>query len=166
MRICIILILSLFIGSIGLDAQDQLPSATITSLKGERADVTELAEKGKITIFTFWATWCVPCRKELDNISDLYEEWQENYNVELIAVSTDNARSAAKVKPLVNSKGWPYRIFIDTKQEFQQALNFQAVPYTIVVDQEGNIVYRHNKYSPGDEYELEELLKDLSEKGK
>ena len=52
----------------------------------------------------------------------------------------------------------------DQNQELQKALDFQTVPQTFIIDKEGNIVYDHAGYTPGDEYELEDKIKALAEK--
>jgi len=145
-------------------AQKSLPDVNIQELNGKKINIQDYADNGKVTVLSFWATWCVPCKKELDNISEYYEDWQEDYNMELVAISVDNARSITKIKTVVDSKGWEYEILSDKNGDLKRALNFQAVPYTMVIDTEGNIVYRHDGYVEGDEYELEELLKKLSEK--
>jgi peroxiredoxin len=110
---------------------------------------------------SFWATWCSPCKKELDAILDYYDEWREKYGMELIAVSIDDSRTAAKVPAMVAQKRWPYRILHDFNKEFQIAANVAQIPHTLVVDPKGNIVYEHTGYAPGDELELEEVLKEL-----
>ncbi|MBA2407219.1 MAG: TlpA family protein disulfide reductase [Chitinophagales bacterium] len=144
-------------------AQDKkMPSIELSDVEGNKVDVSQLSKDGKIIIFSFWATWCVPCKKELTNIMDLYEEWQKKYNVELIAVSIDDSRNTTKVKPTVDGTGWPYRVLLDPNQELKRALSFQNVPYTIVADRSGNISYIHNGYVEGDEFELEEKLKELA----
>ena len=145
-------------------AQKSLPDVNIQELNGKKVNIQDYADNGKVTVLSFWATWCVPCKKELDNISEYYEDWQEDYNMELVAISVDNARSITKIKTVVDSKGWEYEVLSDKNGDLKRALNFQAVPYTMVIDTEGNIVYRHDGYVEGDEYELEELLKKLSEK--
>ena len=93
---------------------------------------------------------------------DLYEDWQKDYNVELIAISIDDTRNITKVKPTVEGSGWPYRVLVDPNQDLKRALSFQNVPYTVVTDKAGNIAYIHNGYVEGDEFELEERLKALS----
>ncbi|MCB0685341.1 MAG: TlpA family protein disulfide reductase [Saprospiraceae bacterium] len=144
-------------------SQDQLPQATIKSIDGQNVSFEEIVNSEKVTIISFWATWCAPCKKELDAIADLYEDWQDQYNVELIAVSVDDARAAAKVKPMIAEKGWPYRVFIDTNQSLMRSLHFQTVPYTILVDKNQKIVYTHSGYLPGDELELEEKVAKLDQ---
>lgn len=144
-------------------AQDKtLPDVTIQELSGKKVNIKDYGENGKITVLNFWATWCVPCKKELDNIAELYPEWQEDYDMEVVAISVDNARSATKIKSVVDSKGWEYEVLSDKNEDLKRALNFQAVPYTVVIDQEGNIVYRHDGYVEGDEYELEDIIKELA----
>jgi len=143
---------------------NQLPSIEMRTLTGETVDIKDYTNKGKVLVINYWATWCSPCKRELDAIADLYPEWKDAYNMELIAVSIDDARALAKVRPLVESKGWEYEILSDSKQASQQALNFQTIPQTFVVDASGNIVHMHNGYKPGDEYELEDILKELSSK--
>ena len=139
-----------------------LPDVTVQELSGKKVNIQDYAKNGKVTVLSFWATWCVPCKKELDNIAEYYEDWQEEYNMELVAISVDNARSATKIKTVVDSKGWEYEVLSDKNGDLKRALNFQAVPYTIVIDEDGNIVYRHDGYVEGDEFELEEVLRKLS----
>lgn len=146
-----------------VSAQDQLPQASIKTIDGQNVEFQDIVKEDKITIISFWATWCAPCKKELDAIADLYEIWQEQYNVELIAISVDDARAAAKVNPMVAEKGWPFRVYIDTNQSLMRSLHFQTVPYTILVDQSGKIVYNHSGYLPGDELDLEEKVASLSQ---
>ncbi len=52
-----------------------LPSATVKTLDGKTMNVQELGKSGKITVISFWATWCSPCKKELDAIIDYYGDW-------------------------------------------------------------------------------------------
>jgi peroxiredoxin len=147
-------------------AQDgkTLPSVEVRTLDGQTIDIQQYAQDGKITVLSFWATWCTPCKKELDAMADLYPYWQEDYNVEIVAVTIDTQRQLAKVKPMVESKGWVYTILSDANQQLQNAMNFQTIPQTFVVDQNGDIVYSHSGYVPGDEYELEDKLKKLAGK--
>jgi len=147
-----------------VQAQDQLPSVILQDMNGQKVDIANIAGNGKITVLNFWATWCTPCKKELNNIASLYEDWQKDYNVEIVAISIDDARNQAKVKPYVDGQGWDYTVLIDVNGALKQKLNFQQVPYTVVVDQQGKIVSRHAGYVDGDEYLLEEELAKLAGK--
>jgi thiol-disulfide isomerase/thioredoxin len=143
-------------------AQDRLPDVDLTDVNGQKVNLASFGESGEITVINFWATWCTPCKKELNNIVDLYPDWQEDFGVRIVAISIDDARNRAKVKSYVDGQGWPYDILLDVNAVLKQKLNFQTIPFTVIVDREGNIVQRHSGYVDGDEYLLEEELAELA----
>ncbi len=136
-----------------------LPDITIADLQGKPVHIQEYAKGSPLTVMSFWATWCSPCKRELDAIQELYPDWVEAYDVRLVAITIDNSRALTQVRPIIEEKGWEFDFLVDSKQELQQALNFQAIPQTFLVDAEGNILFQHEGYTPGDEYELEEIIK-------
>lgn len=151
-----------FLFSMTLMAQKPLPSAEIKTLEGETLNLTDLGKSGKITVISFWATWCKPCNNELDAIAEVYEEWQDEYDMELVAITIDTRRAFAKVPGWVETKRWDYRVLHGNETDMQNAFNFQTIPQTILVDQKGNVVYTHNGYQEGDEIELEEKIAELA----
>lgn len=157
-----LLILALLITSDVIAQSKTLPSHELTGMDGKRVDISQLHADGKIIILDFWATWCIPCKKSLTNIAALYPEWQKKYNVELIAVSLDDARNVSKVKASVDGARWPYTVLLDPNQDTKRLLNFQNIPYTILLDQTGQIVYIHQGYVDGDEYLLEDHIKKIA----
>ena len=59
-------------------AQSQdLPTTKVRSLDGKQISFNEAFEKGKITMVSFWATWCIPCKQEIKNIKTKLPEWQK-----------------------------------------------------------------------------------------
>lgn len=159
MKQATILLLSFFFLSLAASAQKTVPNVNVKTLDGKTVNLKEYAAKsGKTIIIDFWATWCSPCKKELDAIADYYEEWQEKYHVELLAITIDNQRALPKVPGMVESKGWKYTIFAGNEEEMRNAFNFQTIPQTLVADKNGNIIFEHNGYVPGDEEELEKVV--------
>jgi peroxiredoxin len=147
--------------SISAFAQKQLPDLYLSNLESKSISIrNDFSEKDKLYLFSFWATWCAPCINELEELNDLQSEWKKTINLEIIAVSTDDARTQKRVKPLVNGKNWNYSVLLDTNQDFKRALSIVNIPYTIVV-KNGNIVHVQNGYVPGNEQELFEKLKAL-----
>lgn len=138
-----------------------LPEITLKNLDGQDVNLQDYGKNGKITIISFWATWCKPCIKELKNVNEVLEDWQDDYGVELVAVSVDDSRNAVKVKPMVNAFNWDFDILMDPNGNLQRAMNVANPPVTFLLDQKGNIVYTHTGYVEGDEYELEDHIKEL-----
>lgn len=141
----------------------QLPAYTLKDISGKEVRTDTLTNNGRPIIIDFFATWCKPCNRELDAISEVYEEWQEETGVKLIAISIDRAQDVHKVKPLVDNHGWDYEVLIDTNEELKRALGIQTIPYTLILDGKGNIVYRHNGYVDGAEEELIEKVREMGE---
>lgn len=138
-----------------------VPSVSLKDVNGESVNTSELSNDGKPIIISFWATWCAPCKKELNAINDLYIDWQDETGVKLVAVSVDDERTKNRVVPYVDSKSWEYEILMDPNGEFKRAMGVNNVPHTFVIDGNGNIVYSHNNYAPGDEYELYDKILEL-----
>ena len=156
----------LFVATSALKAQTgdeirELPVVAVQNLEMSKVSTADFANNGKPMIISFWATWCKPCIQELTNIQDEYEEWVEKTGVKLIAISIDDARNAAKVRPFVEGRGWEYEVYIDANQDLKRGLGVVNVPHTFLLDGNGKIVWSHNSYSPGDEEELYARLKEL-----
>lgn len=139
----------------------QLPSVTLKDINGKTVQTDTLSNGGKPFIIDFFATWCKPCNRELTAISEVYEDWVAETGVKLFAVSIDQAQNINKVRPLVDQHGWPYEVLLDPNGDFKRALGIQMIPYVIVCDGKGNIVYKHNGYTEGAEAELIEKVREL-----
>lgn len=139
----------------------EMPSVILTKIDGTKINSNTFLNKGKPMIISFWATWCVPCKKELDAIHKNYAEWQKETGVKLIAISIDDSLRALKIGQDVIAKGWNYEVYIDYKQEFKKAMNVTNVPYTFLLDGKGKVVWIHDSYKAGDEIELYEKVKKI-----
>jgi thiol-disulfide isomerase/thioredoxin len=144
--------------------ESRLPDIMLNDMNGKQVKVSDLGKTGKITVLDFWATWCVPCKKELNNINEVYEDWQKKYNVSVVAVSIDDSRSVPKIKPYAEGQRWNYDILIDVNQDLYRKLGILSVPFTLLVDQNGKIVYSHSGYTEGDESILEDAIAALAKK--
>ncbi|OQX96443.1 hypothetical protein B6I21_00950 [candidate division KSB1 bacterium 4572_119] len=115
--------------------------------------------KSDATIVSFWATWCIPCRKEMDALQKIKEKFADK-NIRIITISQDSPRSLAKVKSFVKTHHYDFTYLLDPGGETSAKLLVKSVPFTMLLDKNGKVIYSHRGYKKGDELEIEkELLK-------
>jgi len=139
-----------------------LPKVDVKTLDGRVVSTSTFENDGKPIIISFWATWCKPCIHELTTISDVYEDWQDETGVKLIAISVDNSRTSGGVLPLVNGKDWDYEVYLDENKDFQRAMGVNLVPHTFVLNGKGEIVWEHTAFTEGSELELIEVIRKVA----
>ena len=156
--------LSAFILTLQSFAQNKqhVPAVDVKKLDGSVFNTGKLSNDGKPMLIDFWATWCGPCKAELNAIADDYADWQKETGVKLVAVSIDDARNMEKVGPYANGKNWEYEILLDPNGDFKRAMNVNNVPHIFLVDGNGNIVWQQNSSAPGDEEKIFELVKKVA----
>ena len=160
MKLFLSVSLSLILG-VSAIAQIQIPDVQIQTIDFSTFNTKDIKNEGKPFIINFWATWCAPCKAELNAINDEWDTWEET-GVKIYAVSIDNSRSVNSVQPYVYGQDWPYDVLLDVNSEFRRAMNVNNVPHVFLFDGEGKLVKQHTVYNPGDEEELLELVTKLS----
>ncbi len=140
----------------GIYSQDVIPNMYIKTIDGRSINTKSTYNKKGLTVYSFWATWCVPCINELDDIHKEIGKWNDA-NVKIVAISTDDSRTKRRVRPMVNGKKWNFEILLDENQALKRALNINAIPHTIVTSG-SKIIYRRIGYKPGEENLLYEFI--------
>ena len=156
----------LLVSSSAIFAQDvatrKIPAVDVKTVDGQTFNTEKIFNDGKPIVISFWATWCSPCKKELNAIAEVFDEWKEATGVKLIAMSIDDSRNMNKVGPYVNGRAWEFDVYIDPNQDFKRAMNVNNVPHTFLINGKGEIVWQHNSYADGDELKLYELIKKVA----
>ena len=142
-------------------SNSQIPSVDLKTLDGSIINSTQFDNDNNPIIISFWATWCKPCKKELNNIAEVYEDWQDETGVKLVAISIDDTRSMPRVAPYVNASDWEYEIYLDPNSDLKRAMGVSTVPHTFLLNEENKIVWQHKGYVEGDEMELFEEIKKI-----
>jgi len=114
------------------------PDFTLTTLSGTSLSLADL--RGKVVLLNFWATWCVPCRKEMPAIEALYQRYKDQ-GLEVLAISQDKL-STAVVEAFVKEMGVTYRVALDPTWATARTYAVRAVPATFLIDRAGNVVLR------------------------
>ena len=106
----------------------------------------------KIFVIDFWATWCQPCKSLLKRLQEIKER---DKDVEVIAISIDDASAQAMAVNYIQGKRFTFITLFDAEGQVARMLNPSLqVPFTLIVDRGGRIVYSHAGYVPGIEAEL------------
>ena len=161
-KILLSLILIAFINTFSCGQNRTLPKVKVKTLNGSKVNFNEIDNGSSPIVISFWATWCKPCIKELNNIAEIYDDWQEETGVKIIAVSIDDTRSMSKVAPFVNSSDWEYEVYLDPNGNLKRAMGVSTVPHTFLLNKNKEIVWQHKSYVEGDEEKLFKEIKKIS----
>ena len=161
-KILLSLILIAFISTFSCGQNRTLPKVKVKTLNGSKVNFNEIDNGSSPIVISFWATWCKPCIKELNNIAEIYDDWQEETGVKIIAVSIDDTRSISKVAPFVNSSDWQYEVYLDPNGNLKRAMGVSTVPHTFLLNKNKEIVWQHKSYVEGDEEKLFKEIKKIS----
>lgn len=155
-----ILALLSFVFAVAAVSAQQLPDVMVENAQGKMVSVRSLSN-GKPMIISYWSIACKPCIQELNAINDALAEWREEAELEVVAVSVDDARLKASAKAIASSRGWEFICVYDENQELKRAMNVSLTPQSFVVDGEGNIIFSHSGYTPGSEQLLFDKIVEL-----
>ena len=157
-QIATVLILTAFLGGSGAIAGEAAPDFTLRDIDGKEVKLSSY--KGKVVMVNFWATWCGPCKLEMPYLDKMDREL-ESKGFEVISISTDDARAASKVKPLIKRGGYGFTVLLDKDTAVVAQYNpAKTLPYNALIGRDGRIHKVYQGYNPGDEVEM---LKDVEE---
>lgn len=151
----------LILVSASVFGQQKLPSVSIHDANKNVVDLASYASSGGPKIISIWATWCGPCRMELNALNKVYDNWKEKYNIEIATVTVDVTQMLPRAQKMFEKNGWSYTFFHDNDQKLMKALGIKGIPYSILVDGDGKVQSVQTGYYPGYEKELEKKLKSL-----
>ena len=154
-----LIVLSSLISNLLIAQTDQIPAIKLKLTDGTETSLEEIHHSGPVLI-DFWALWCAPCLKAMRHLDDLQEKYREQ-GLTVLGINLDTERSRSKVRSYIRSKGYGFTVALDPSQESYRRLNGTAMPYTMLVDSTGKIVYRHSGYLPGDEKILETEIQSV-----
>ena len=102
----------------------------IVGVDGKRTPLSKAVRGKKVYIVDFWASWCVPCRKEIPNLKAIYERFSGK-GLEIVSISIDKNDSAWRKAVTAENLTWPNGI---DKQGIKDMFNVNAIPAIFIVD--------------------------------
>ena len=115
----------------------QTVDLTLKDLSGIEQSLHSL--KGRIVVLNFWATYCIPCRKEMPDLAVIQNEFAP-LGVQVIGVSTDDVADRSKVLQFVKETKVNFPIWVGGSATHMVQFGLgTALPGTVVIDREGKI---------------------------
>ena len=118
----------------------------------------DLKKKGYV--INFWATWCVPCKKELPDLS-LLKSKIKKYNIDVLTISIDKKNIKDQLEFLLNNGASNLHHFFDKEMKIFKALKLRGVPTTIIVNQNSYVISKHEGILKWGEDEIIDKIKSL-----
>lgn len=114
------------------------PDFTVTDKDGNEVSLSSLL--GKPVVLNFWASWCPPCKSEMPDFNEVYEEMGEDITFIMVDM-TDGIRETVKsASAFIEEEGFSFPVYYDTKGEASSTYGVYSLPTTYFIDAEGNIV--------------------------
>lgn len=136
-----------------------VPNIKLKYINGNKGDLQDILKDGPVLI-DFWASWCKPCLKGMKFL-DIYHQKYAEQGLTVLSINQDTPKSLSKVKSIVRSRKFSFPVALDPNKQIKEKLNARLLPTTILVNQKGEIVWRHQGYMPGDEKEIEHQIRQV-----
>lgn len=130
---------------------EKMTSFSLPDLAGKQHSSSEW--QGKILIINFWATWCPSCREEIPEFIKLQNQYQAK-DVQFIGIAIDKPETVASYLESIKIN-YPILIAADTGLDLarQMGNSVDALPYTVIVNKQGQQIYQGVGEFPKEELE-------------
>jgi len=133
----------------------------VKTIDGKSHLLKDLLSNGKNHVISIMASWCGPCRIELDHFQKVHEEWANELNTDIIAISIDKPTDSKKLFDLVTKSEWGMQVVHDDMGYTARELVIFGIPQTFLVNTEGEIVYRSKGFKVNIVDKFEREIKKL-----
>ena len=131
---------------------------TLTDIDNNKVSLATYADQ--VVVMSFWATWCGPCKEEMPHLQKMYEA-KKDQGFTVLSISTDDARSASRVKPFIKKMAYSFPVLLDRESQVISEYNpAKTLPFTVVIAR-GEVVKTISGFNPGDEEALAVLVDEL-----
>lgn len=137
------------------------PDFSSDDLKGNKIVISEFL--GKVIVLDFWASWCVPCKKSMPHLAELFKELKDS-PLTIIAVNLDEEKN--KISSFEKSIGLeiPFPVIFDKDSRLPTLYNVEGMPTTVIIDKQGIIKFKETGFDNDTREKMDKLLNELLSK--
>ncbi len=122
----------------GERGKDAAPDFTVLDAGGNAVKLSDMV--GKPIVLNFWASWCPPCKGEMPEFNEIYEEKGEEITFMMVDLVDGRRETIEKGAQYIEDQGFTFPVYYDTEQEGASRYSVFSIPKTVFIDKEGYIV--------------------------
>jgi Thiol-disulfide isomerase and thioredoxins len=119
------------------DEKQAAPDVVFLDSEGNEVSLSDF--RGKPVVLNFWASWCPPCKKEMPEFDLVYQELSGDVSFVMLALTDGQRETIETASAYIESEGFSFPVYFDTKQEGMYAFGISSIPTTFFIDKDGNI---------------------------
>ncbi|MEG1757574.1 MAG: TlpA disulfide reductase family protein [Oscillospiraceae bacterium] len=134
------------------------PDIVLIDTDGNETKLSSL--QGKPVVLNFWASWCGPCKGEMPDFQNVYDEYKDKVNFVMLNLTDGSRETVESASALINEMGYTFPIYFDSNGEGAQKYSISGIPTTFIIDSNGNVMGYIQQAIPADVLKdaLDELL--------
>jgi cytochrome c biogenesis protein CcmG, thiol:disulfide interchange protein DsbE len=117
----------------------EVPAYGALNMAGDSVDLASY--RGDVVLLNVWATWCIPCRREVPELQALHQEY-ESRGLRVLGVSVDGGEAASDIAAFVKDFGMTYTVLRDPAERIMTVFRIQGVPASYLIDRQGVVKWR------------------------
>ena len=130
-------------------------SADLKTLDGKNVALSHF--ENKVLFVNFWATWCGPCRAEMPSMSSLFHSLKKQ-GLDMVAISDEDPKV---VRHFLETNPYPFEVWLDPNNTLAERFNVLAIPTTLILDSQRQLVFRHTGSQRWDTPDIIELFRQI-----
>ena len=110
----------------------------VLNVNGEKVNLSDFY--GKPIVVNFWATWCMPCKNELDEFEESYKKYDGEIEFLMVNLTDGYNDTIEGVKEFIKENNYEFPVYFDTELSASNAYKIYSIPQTLFINKEGNIL--------------------------
>lgn len=139
------------------------PDFELKDFDGDKYALDDMLDDCDLLLIDFWQVGCKPCNELLPHLQEYYNDYKDD-GLNVVIISRDTALTLSQVEPFFKSNKYTFKVLLDTELEVSEDYGVKASPATFIIKPDGELVYQHYGYKPGQEKEILDAIKSNLDK--